>query len=38
MDQLPDDLRHRVDFAVIAENFVGGILSQEEIRRGHGIR
>ena len=31
LDALPDDLRHRIDFSVLAESFVGGGLIQEAI-------
>jgi hypothetical protein len=33
LDALPDELRHRVDFAVLAESFVGGALTKEAILR-----
>ena len=31
LDQLPDDLRHRIDFTVVVETFVGGVLTQAPI-------
>lgn len=31
LDAMPVDLRHRVDFAVLAESFVGGALTKEAI-------
>jgi hypothetical protein len=33
LDAVPDDLRHRVDFAVLAESFFGGALTKEAILR-----
>ena len=31
LDQLPDELRHRIDFTVTAETYLGGALTQEPI-------
>jgi hypothetical protein len=31
LDELPDELRHRIDFAVTAETYAGGALTQEPI-------
>ncbi len=30
-DELPDEMRHRIDFTVVAESYVGGALSQAPI-------